>query len=170
MPTWTTMTVLETGDLVTEADLDAMRGNIEYLLDPSKQSILRFNGTSYSTTSSAFVDIDATNLSISLTTYGGPVLVTFTGNVYAGTTGQRILVDFTVDGTRYANSSYGLVQIYNPGTSTTNTQPVTFAVLLTGLSAGSHTFKMQWAIAGGSTAYLITNTAFCPVQFSAIEL
>jgi hypothetical protein len=168
MPTWTTMNDLETGDLVTEADMDALRGNLEYLLDPNKQRILRDNTAAYSTTSTSFVDVDATNLAITLTTHGGPVLVLFGGvHYHSGGGGAEIHYDVAVDGTRLASSfSGGLV--YDQFADT-RPKHAALAVLLTDLSAGSHTFKLQWKT-NSSTAYLYSQTAQTPVQFAAIEL
>jgi hypothetical protein len=170
LPTWNAMNILETGDLVTEADMDTLRGNLEYLLDPNKQHILLKTGGIYGTTSTSFVDIDAANLSLSLETHGGPVLVNFLGSFYSGGGNQRIFIDMTVDGTRYAGANYGLAQVFNAGLAVTGTRPTSFAILVTGLAAGTHTFTLQWAVPAGHSAFLPANASYCPVHFSAIEL
>ena len=165
MPSWTTMNDLSTGDLVTEADMDAIRGNIEYLLDPNPQRLLRDNGGNYSTTSTAFVDVDGTNLAATITTHGGPVLVLASG-VYYGSASIVISLDIAVDGTRLGSSfAEGL---YRKAVST-GADAFTLAALVTGLSAGAHTFKLQWKVNTG-TGYLQSAAAQTPVQLTVIEL
>jgi hypothetical protein len=170
MPTWTPMNNLATGDLVTESDMDALRGNLDYLLDPNKSALLDTAGSIYSTTSTTFVDISATNLSISLTTHGGPVLVIFSGSMYAGTSSTRVWLDITVDGSRHSGTSYGLLQVVGLGTAIADTRPICMVALLTGLAAGTYTLRPQWAVSAGGTVWMLSNASTCPVQFSAIEL
>lgn len=165
MPSWTTMNDLATGDLVTEADMDAIRGNIEYLLDPNKARVLRNNSGNYTTTSTAFVDVDATNLAVTLTTNGGPVLVIASGAARNTSSSDATCFDAAVDGTRIgADFDQGLVRVTG-----TNYGSMAFAALVTGLSAGSHTFKLQWRVTA-ATGNLISESGKHPVQFSAIEL
>ncbi len=165
MPVWTTMNDLATGDLVTEADMDAIRGNIEYLLDPSKARVLRDNSGNYTTTSTAFVDVDAANLAVTLTTNGGPVLVSASGVARNTSSSDATCFDVAVDGTRVGDGfGQGLVRV--TGTTYAN---MSFAVLVTGLAAGSHTFKLQWSVTAG-TGDLISQSGKTPVQLTAIEL
>lgn len=165
MPSWTTMNDLSTGSLVTEADMDAIRENIEYLLDPNKQQVQRNNSGSYSTTSTVFVDVDATNVKSTVTTNGGPVLVMVTLNAsHAGLV--NISFDIDVDGTRWgASFTDGICEVY--GNSVLRV--VNFAILVTGLGAASHTFKLQWKTDAG-TAYLVSNSTQVPVTITAVEI
>lgn len=169
MATWTAMDNLATGDLVTEADMDAIRGNIEYLLDPNADAILYNNTADYTTTSATMVDVDATNLSITITTNGGPVLVTFSGAAQhnlARSTGFDVAVDGTAQG---ATFTYGINMVTTNANTLNLYMPVSFAILITGLSAASHTFKLQWNT-GGATAKLASQAAYIGVNFNAIEL
>lgn len=167
MPTWTTMNNLSTGDLVTEADMDALRGNIEYLLDPNRQRLLRNNGGAYSTTSTAFVDVDATNLAATITTNGGPVLVMVSAVGYVGNTGAYLALDVAVDGTRLAAAHTG--GLISPKFDVAlSEKALAFAVLATGLAGGTHTFKLQWRVSAG-TGYLQSDSG-CPVHLGVIEL
>lgn len=168
MPDWTLMNDLTTGDLVTEADMDALRGNLEYLLDPNHQLIRRDAGT-YSTTSTSFVDVDPTNLALTLETHGGPVLVSLTGAGSMNSIGALTYFDVEVDGVRAGSSSAsgaGLIAYTSPAASTQ--QNVSFSFLVTGLAAGTHTFKLQWRVSS-TTTYLYANTNN-PAHFSAIEV
>jgi len=69
MPSWTPMADLEMGDIVTEADMDAIRGNIEYLLNPNGDTVNQSGPYTISTTS--YADVDSTNLKITFETNGG---------------------------------------------------------------------------------------------------
>lgn len=161
---WTSMTNLSTGDLVSEADMDAIRGNIEYLLDPNKQIIKHDNGADYTTTSTSFVDVDATNLSLTITTNGGPVLVSAAFTWGANTGNITVYFDLDVDGASYT-SSKGVHFEYYP--ASTGSHLGGFSVLVDGLTAGSHTFKLQWKV-GSGTGRIYSNGSV--VLLSAIEL
>jgi len=168
MPDWTLMNDLTTGDLVTEADMDALRGNLEYLLDPNHQRIRRDSGN-YSTTSTTFVDVDSTNLSITLETHGGPVLVSLVGAASMSGASVVTYFDLTVDGVRQGSASGtgdGLLAFGSPASSVRHN--VSFGYLITGLPAGTYTFKLQWRVSS-STVYLFAGTDN-PANFSAIEL
>lgn len=167
MPAWTTMNDLATGDLVTEADMDAIRGNIEYLLDPNQERILRDNGGYYQTTSTSFVDVDATHLAATLVTHGGPVLVIVSASGTHSAAGGRLALDIAVDGTRLGGN-YGLAEGAAPAAN--YRVNLSFAVLVTGLSAGSHTFKLQWLTSAATASLQADPTNNTPLQLSAIEL
>ncbi len=170
MPEWTAMNALVTGDLVTEEDMAALRGNLHYLLDPNKARLIHNNGASYTTTSTTFVDIDSANLSITLQTHGGPVLVTFAANAYASNASYRVRFDLSVDGTRYTGMPLGLLQACNLGNDVAAATPIAFAVLVTGLEAGSHTFRPQWCVTSGSSVSLVSYGSYNAVVLAAIEL
>ncbi|MGB1285072.1 MAG: hypothetical protein ACPG7F_00950 [Aggregatilineales bacterium] len=103
----------------------------------------------YTTTSTTFVDVDATNLSLTITTTGGNVLVGFSGTARIDTTGAHIHLNLDVDGSAVATDD-GLVSMRSTGVTI---NPMSFTHLVTGLSAGSHTFKLQWKVSS-STATL----------------
>lgn len=166
MPGWTTMNNLTTGDLVTEADMDAIRSNIEYLHAANHDLVEHVEGTSYTTTSTTFVDVDAADLAQTLTTTGGNVLVLCTLVVSHPTAGARVEFDLEVDGARQGQD-FGLAYVY--GSAITTQQPVALALVADGLSAAAHTFKLQWRVSGG-TATLYSTSGTTPVVFHVIEL
>ena len=135
MPDWTLMNDLTTGDLVTEADMDALRGNLEYLLDPNHERIRR-DTSNYTTTSTSFVDVDATNLVITLETHGGPVLVSLTGAISMAGTGAIVYLDVEVDGTREGSTSGTGSGLLDTTSSLANAPTnASFGHLVTGLAA-----------------------------------
>lgn len=164
---WTAIPDKSTGDQMDETWYDTyFKANMEYLLDPNKDTTIHNEGSDYTTTSTSFVDIDATDLAITLTTNGGPVLVMAAGGC-TGSTTLTIHFDFTVDGTRYTSGNTNGIAPVTTGSGRLDL--LSFAVLVTGLSAGSHSFKLQWRVNGG-TGTLHSQTSDSPVYFAAIEI
>jgi len=154
--TWTVDGVLTAADMNTH-----VRDNLRYLLSPNKGVILHDNGADYSTTSTAWVYVDPTNLSITITTHGGPVLVLASVRASQGSidTGG---VDVAVDGTRIgAAAAFGLGNLTNAW--------IYFPICtIVALSAGSHTFRLQYRAASSTTT--IYSNANELVAFAVIEL
>jgi hypothetical protein len=160
---WTTPITWTAGTVVGAANLnEQLRDNFNYLLSRPRQAIKRTAGADYTTTSTSFVNIDATNLSINLTMSGSAVLVAFSG-VLRQT--ESVFLDFSVDGTRHANTSNGIGVATL--TSTANDQLAGYTILVTGLSVGSHTFNAMWRVASGTGVLRAINS---PVFFSVIEV
>ena len=115
--------------------------------------------SNYTTTSSSFVDVDGTNLNISLTTLGGDVLVGFAGSVQIPS-GDFGHFNIAVDSADYFGDDgvTGLTQ----GNATLD---VSFVVLIEGLSAGVHTFELRWKIDGGGTATLWSGAGTTSLDF-----
>ena len=115
----------------------------------------------YQTTSTSFVDIDPSNLSISLTTGASWVQLLLAGSIYVSSY-QYGLVDFTIDGERQGQAK-GVQQI-----QPSYTQDIQIA-WLTQVSAGTHVFRPQWRV-GGGTATLYASSAQSPLFFAVIEM
>jgi hypothetical protein len=165
---WTTPATWNPGQVVSATDLNThLRDNLNYLLSGrARQVIKRDNNANYATTSTSFVDIDSTNLAITLNLSGTAVLLVFTavGNTLAGGTP---IIDFDIDSTRFASGGtegLGIVPHRTVGT---------IVALVTGLSAGNHTFKVKWKTASNTAAlYAGNGTAgddFIPT-FEAVEI
>lgn len=167
---WTTPITWNVDQLVTNDDLnEQVRDNLEYLLSPNHQRIIRDNGGNYSLTNVlTFQDIDSTNLSITLETHGGPVLVRFMSTGRTNGTSNPCNLDIAVDGTRIgAAYTLGLLTL---GIESTSWIPVSLAILITGLAAGTHIFRPQWRSSSTGTFTLRANTSDNPTVFEVIEL
>lgn len=139
---WTTPPTWATNDIPSATDLNnLLRDNANYLLSgrPNNQ-VLRDNGANYTTTSTSFSNVDGTNVSITLTVISGKVLIWFNGGASNGA--GSTFFDVTVDGTRVGSGFTGGLCIQ----SQTFSSPVGFFVEVTGLSAGSHIFNLQWRV------------------------
>jgi hypothetical protein len=168
---WTTPITWNVDQLVTNNDLnEQVRDNLEYLLSPHHARIVRDNGGTYALTNvTTFQDIDTANLSIDLDTHGGPVLVHFQASGYTNGTAHAAYLDIAVDGARVGNDyTQGLVTLISADNAARLI--ISLVVLITGLSAGSHTFRPQWATAPTDTVTLLASTSTNPIIFEAIEL
>jgi hypothetical protein len=97
-----------------------------------------------STTSSSWVDIP--EMSVTITTDGGPVLIMFSGNFETSPDNRRVYIQVSIDGT-LKDASTRFAQTYatwiTHGTSWLET-----------LSPGAHTISIQWVVVdAGSTVY-----------------
>jgi len=160
--TWTTPKTWGTGDLVTATDLNThLRDNLSYLKTAITFDVAEVD-TSYSSSEIAsFVDVDASNVTLTVSTRGKLALVGFELAAYQTNTTQAICFDITVDGARLGTTNRGLV--YHQVTdSDSHTTPVAVRGMhwLTNLTAATHTFKLVWKqIEGSATDGYIANTA-----------
>jgi len=158
---YTTPKTWAVNEKLTASDMNVyVRDNMAALKNPPSQQVVRDNGTMYSTTSTTFVAVDATNVKVTLTTAGGDVMVGFTGTAAAdSTTARQMSFDVDVDG----NGGWANAQGYAGGIMTTAilstiAQGVSFGpILIQNLPAGVHTFTLLWRMNGG-TGYLHSDT------------
>lgn len=143
--TWTTPKTWNTGDPLTASDMNThIRDNLEYLKSPVTASYKANEAADYQTTSTSFVYVDGTNLALTITTTGGLVMVGFVGSL-AVSASVNVNMDIEVDGVRQGGDDGYFA--YN--TNTLEGQ-VGFVIPISGLSAGSHTFKLMWKTASGT--------------------
>lgn len=162
---WTTPSTWAAAQVVTATQLNQqLRDNLNYLLSRPHQRIIRTAAANYTTTSTTFVDIDTTHLSLNVTLSGSAVLVGFSG-ITELSAGQTTCFDFTVDDVRYTTTADGLVAGYIL-TGITH-MPVTFTALVMGLTVGSHTFRPVWRVSSGTGTLRAVNN---PVIFWAMEV
>lgn len=163
--TWQAMSDLDPGDTLPASELDAMRLNLEYLLNPPHGRAL-LTGGNYSTTSTSFVDVDSTNAKVEITTSGGPVLVVVTAVVMSSVADGNVCLDLNVGGSREGQTTGLMIVTCRSAGKRHN---ASFCHLVTGLSAGTHTIKLQW-LASPGTGYLLAHSSDSPLELAAIEL
>ncbi len=172
---WTQPATWTVNQLVTADDLnEQLRDNLEFLKDPPSGAYMADESANYSTTSSTFVDVDATNFALSLTTAGGDVLVGFYGTMANAGVGGRTFFDVDVSTSGRIGGDDGLITVQNPDASSGDRVcVVSFVYLLTGLAAGTHEFSLQWkALVNTATLYAGAGTSNVDVhpQFWAREI
>ena len=142
---FTAMTNLAAGVLVTEADMDALRGNITYLLTPGAVYTARGAVT---TTSTDYTDI--AGLSAVHTAYGGITTIHFVGDFTTAGNGEALtMVQLMSDATVLANATKNIRYNY------TYRDGITLS-WSTAMASGAHTIKVQWSTIATNTAALIT--------------
>lgn len=118
-------------------------------------------GGDLTTTSTTFTDL--TGATATLTTAAVRCMVNFSCMVNNSNAGQSVYFDVDIDGTRFANTTNGLV--YMTGTVRTM---ISFSFFTAVLSAASHTIKAQWRVSAntGGIGHQSTTT---PIMFQVIE-
>lgn len=122
-----------------------------------------YTGGDKTTTSSTFVDVDATNAKLTLTTGARGVLIGVTVTV-KGTVATDLSLDIDIDGT-LQGQTFGLVDVYL--NTTGNAHNASFTYLTAALTAASHTFKLKWKIGSGTATMFASSTV--PLHMWAIE-
>lgn len=160
---WATPATRSVSELITAAIWNAdLVDNLLYLYARPAASYIGVAGGNYTVTSTSYVALDATNLKLTLTTSSGRVLVGVIMNAAADATrsaGFRVNID--------SGSSYDYWGDSHQVFVTPNV--ISFApLLLTGLSAGSHTFQLETKTSAGTmTIYRATAQ---PVRFWVMEV
>ena len=150
---WTTPKTW-TSEPLTSLDLNTyMRDNQTHLKDRMDNSIDRFvsGKTQLSTSSTEYVDVDATRLALTLTTNGGDVLVGFTGTVLSHQVTGWTFLNLAVDGVDYVADD-GICRAAAVRAGSQGHVPISFVILVTDLEAGSHTFKLRWKTSANNTS------------------
>lgn len=165
--TYTTPTPVSAGDVLSASAYNTdVVDNITHLHAGKPASTIARNNTSdYSTSSTTFADVDATNLSVTLTTSTGRVLVAFAGTFYnSGGNTPDMSLDVDIDGSRMGAATDGIVTEKLIGNQ--EKQAVSFTLLKTGLSIGSHTFKLQWKATAGPVYLRSSSTQYTHFQIA----
>lgn len=165
---WTTPSTFVAGDVLEAADLnEQVRDNMTYVHSGKPATAINHNNTTAYTPGTSFGDVDATNLSITLSLTTGRVEIKAHCAFLAATSdGTTMYLDVTVDGTRQG----GTDGIAMDSTTDPAKKGVGFSLIVTGLSVGSHTFKLQAKQAYVATAGTIVSSAASFVHFSVHEL
>ncbi len=140
---WTTpKTDWSTGELVAASDLNTIGENLAALRNLGKAAYTTSEDIVADTRD--FTHIDGDNLNLTITTAGGDVLVHFHGSIILARA-YSVFLDIEVDGARLGGDD-GILKHELVGVSryTHAANLVSFTRLIQNLSAGSHTFKLQW--------------------------
>jgi hypothetical protein len=145
---WTTPKTWVNNDPLTASDMNThIRDNLNALKAPPTAQYTANEASNYQTTGTTFASVDATNLNLSITTTGGDVLIGFHGTALNSTTGVTMF-DVLLDNTTRLGGDDGF---FSTGGTANLYQVASFVHLVTGLSAGTHNFKLQWRVSSGTT-------------------
>lgn len=151
---WTTPKTW-TSEVLTSNDMNTyLSDNTQFLYDKvtagfAEYTYTRGSSVDYSTTSTGFVNIDGANMSTTLTTAGGDLLVNFTGSVRrSGGSAQDIFVAVYLNGT-----SYQLRQVVDSGSYN-----VSFTRVFNNVPAGSNALSMAWRCGAAGITLILNGT------------
>ena len=151
---WTTPKTWSSEPL-TSIDLNTyVRDNQNHLKDRLDAGVSRVisEGQVLNTTAHDFVDVDATKLALTLTTHGGDVLLGFTGSVQHRINNATTNFNVAVDGVDYIADD-GVIGLRTASDGDhERVKPLSFVLLIAGLSAGSHSFRLRWKTSRSNTA------------------
>lgn len=147
---WTTPKTWVAGNTLTAAELnEQVRDNLDFLFSKPISVSNLDEAANYTTTSTTFVDVDATDLGRTITTSGGDVLV-WCSNIYMKAT-ARVGVFFNIDVNGSLVAAHdGIAKatfvdaIALDSLGTGNYAVLSFAFVVENVASGSNTFKLQW--------------------------
>lgn len=119
------------------------------------------------TGSTAFANVDNTNLSLTITTGVRPVLIVVQANGSSNNVAGTTFLDIDLDGARLGGATGGLVMSQQAVAA--EVQNMSFSYITADMSAGSHTFKLQWAISNSSHTSTLKGTD-PSLLFAVVEL
>lgn len=159
--TWTAPRTWDNNKFVTADDLnEQLRDNFLWLLNRPSAVHTVDEVSNYSTTSTTWADVDGTDLAHTIDVKSGAVEVHFHGAVRISNSGANdtfVYFDVTVDGNRHAGDDGIVGESFDGGNAWSGMRTVSFTRRITGLTPGSHTFRLQWRVAssaGTTTATL----------------
>jgi hypothetical protein len=167
---WSSPATRVTGDLISASIYNTdIIGNLLALKSPPSAKYNIDEASDYTASSTSFTNVDNADLSLTITTTGGDVMVHFHGTVKTASSGAtqnaRIYFDLEVDGSREGGNDGICMAAGSDSAADGNTlRQVSFTRLITGLSSGSHTFKLQWKVSAATgtptgTLYAAAGTA-----------
>ena len=142
--TWATPKTWNDGDPLTGTNMnDELRDELIAVKTPAHAYGKVDEASNYSINTTSWTDVDTTNLAMTVVTSGGVIDVWFNANLYyvSGTGTTFAYLDIDVDGTRQGGDD-GLAHLEI--TSTLTAAAIHVRCYVSGLSAASHTFKLQW--------------------------
>lgn len=139
---WTPPPNYVDGQLITESDLDLVSGNLTAIKDPPTASYAKY--TDSLTTSISWAAIDVANMTFSVTTHGGALMIGMSGNGYSSGSGYPSggLLDVLIDGLQISNQwGGGLYGLYGVTFGAAGTEGFGFNWLTLPYAAGAHVIQ-----------------------------
>jgi hypothetical protein len=159
---WTPPVNYTDGQLITESDLDTqLSGNMSALKDPPTASYAKY--TDSLTTSTSWAAIDVTNMTWTLTTHGGALMIGMSGNGYSSGSGYPSsgLLDVLIDGLQASNQwGGGLFGLYGVSFGAAGTEGFGFVWLTQPYAAGGHVVQPIFKTTVAAASFNLTRFKF----------
>ena len=150
-------------EVVPASEMDIIRENIEYLLSPNKNRVV-VSGINYGTSSITWAVVNSA-FTLSIETFGGPLLVSAAGIIAVNTTPRVGYAGIMVDGTVYPDNTNGGYKASQTAVSYLGQ----FYITDIPVAAGNHTVSLVFKVDLG-TAYLTVSGVDIPLSLVVIEL
>jgi hypothetical protein len=113
------------------------------------------------TTSAAYVDVDAVNAAVTLTTLGGSDLLLLWHGMLQDNTGTSgtVVLAFSLDGAAEVCATSFKVPATAIGF------PYSKAHLFQAVGAGAHTCKLRWRVTGGDTIQIVSLSEMIAIEY-----
>lgn len=169
---WTTPITWAIRDAITMAKLNSqLRDNLSYLFArPSSKVTILGTGTNLTTTSTTMVAVDDAQFTLTLTIATGEDVELWINGVTGGSaTNINAIMDVIIDDTNFVSSgntsdlAFGLWYTGHPASPLLT--GLRGRILVSGLAAGTHTFKLRWKVSSAGTITLYLNGKY--FQFGA---
>lgn len=151
--TWTDIPAIATDDILTVGTMQDVWGNLYHLKDRMyKDNQLASGGTTWTTTSSVFSDINITGgYRQEFETDGNDFLVIVPlPYSFQATNNGAAKFTLELDGSAYGNAN-GLARLQTWGAEG-NPELYQMLHIFTGIDAGDHTLDVQWGVVSAGTA------------------
>ncbi len=165
MTDWTTPKTWSVDELVTAPAMNVhVRDNLGYLFLRPLASSVQTSGTAYAVTSTSWAEVDATNLKLTLRTASGRVMIGL-GATMNGSQGMSFGARVSIDNGAQVEGWGDAVQI-----SVGATLAPLLPLVVTGLSAGEHTFSLELRVNTAGTTLTVHRAAERPLRFWVLEV
>lgn len=148
--TWSSVYTWSAGEQLTASKFNThLRDKFTALKTPAHGYSILNEASDYTTTSTSFTDIDATDLALTVTVGPGKILVGFSATVANSTAGNSagVTLELLVDGVAVGGDD-GILKVASPAAAAQVC--IAFTRILPAPGAGSHTFKLQWKVGAGT--------------------
>lgn len=164
---WTDIADFTKNQPITRTILNNMLANLAFLRDRPRYFYQRdFGDADYTETSTAFVNVDATNMQTTLTTYGNDIRVRWSGVFDQTAVGNNVTFEVVIDSTPVSNDATNGVGGFEGTAIVDNITRQFFEVVIPNVSAGSHTITLQWRVTAGTVTWQTANV----IQFEVMEI
>lgn len=151
---WTTPFTATPGNVISSTQHNTgVRDNLAYLFSGRPANNIHRVGT-YSTTSTAYVAVDTTNVRVTASIASTRWLVMATGRWLGSAAAAILELDLLLDSTTYGSGSMARLLYQNSGTTGGMYTTFCIAHIFTGLSVGSHYVDLVYRVNSGYTANL----------------
>lgn len=140
--------------LYNAADFATLKGNLVYLQRPNAATYHHpGTGANYTITGELGIDLDSTNMNLTITTTGGLVKACFYGMFTVASSGDSIRANIVrVDNISHVGRNlFENYAVDIRAFTTVGLQPRGWYQIFPNLPAGSHQFKVIWGVSGGGT-------------------